>query len=432
MAHQALTRPGPCCLVGFGGRGRAGRRGPDYTPGALLPVLHVDDATKELPKLTEAHAWAHVQITGGLPATAADFETLLTGRARARPLPAGLPPAAAARRPATWPAWCRSSRPECWRGSASRSPGSKPPISRTTAPNRDRSTCPSTYWSFTTAAGAGFERTGPTAGGPVRRRAAGSRTTHPGPERSRLRRRRHRQARASPSVVRCGCLIRAPAGADQDLRDRDRRHCQPDRRSRPAALRPLAGGRRQGSRTPGAARLGPRELNTRAPAPGCRRPRCAGRAGRAGGPDGRRMGTARRRPASQPAAPPRPARAGGRAGHTRTGISPRSAPTPCCRLAGPALARIRSADPTTTLHGVLRRAACPMVTLDACFRRHHQATRAAGPASPPRAPTCRAASTSRFCWSNLISGDPPADPDPSGRAGDRAGQRRADAPLSQP
>src|SRR6266851_4631774 len=51
-----------------------------YTPGALLPVLHVDDVTKELPKLAEAHAWAHVQITGGLPATAGDCDTLLASR----------------------------------------------------------------------------------------------------------------------------------------------------------------------------------------------------------------------------------------------------------------------------------------------------------------------------------------------------------------
>ena len=51
-----------------------------YTPGALLPVLHVDDVTRELPRLSDAHAWAHVQITGGLPATAEAFGTLLSDR----------------------------------------------------------------------------------------------------------------------------------------------------------------------------------------------------------------------------------------------------------------------------------------------------------------------------------------------------------------
>ena len=51
-----------------------------YTPGALLPVLHVDDVTRELPRLSDAHAWAHVQITGGLPATAEAFDTLLSDR----------------------------------------------------------------------------------------------------------------------------------------------------------------------------------------------------------------------------------------------------------------------------------------------------------------------------------------------------------------
>ena len=48
-----------------------------YRPGALLPVLHVADPTQDLPDLAEADAWAHVQIAGGLPASAAAYRTLL-------------------------------------------------------------------------------------------------------------------------------------------------------------------------------------------------------------------------------------------------------------------------------------------------------------------------------------------------------------------
>lgn len=51
-----------------------------YRPGALLPVLHVDDASRELPDLTQAHAFAHVQIAGDLPTDASAFDRLLDGQ----------------------------------------------------------------------------------------------------------------------------------------------------------------------------------------------------------------------------------------------------------------------------------------------------------------------------------------------------------------
>jgi hypothetical protein len=49
-----------------------------YTAGDLLPVLSVDHAADELPDLTWAHAWAHVQFAG---ATAADLATVTAATA---------------------------------------------------------------------------------------------------------------------------------------------------------------------------------------------------------------------------------------------------------------------------------------------------------------------------------------------------------------
>jgi hypothetical protein len=60
--RQATLTPWICLVV------VPKREGISLTTGPALPILRIDDARAELPPLEEAHAWAHVQLAGELPA----------------------------------------------------------------------------------------------------------------------------------------------------------------------------------------------------------------------------------------------------------------------------------------------------------------------------------------------------------------------------